>query len=259
MKIGISTACFYNRCETEDAFNLIAQTGAETCEVYLKTFYEYRPEFAKKYAERLNGLKVNSVMVAQNNFEPQLASESRRVRGDGFYWLDQVMRSARLLGAESFSFRGQIRGGATSCDNPDYTAWWIRETSDFCARYGVKLCLENSACGTYDKPYFFNEIKARYPQLNGILNISEARKSRYPYQMYVKDMAGAIAYLRVSDVDENGRTCLPGEGIHDFKEVFNILKDEGFDGSVIIETDNYKEIEEVSRSVEYLKEIAYKL
>lgn len=254
MKIGISTACFFTRYETEDALNLISQTGAETCEIYLNTFYEYRPEFAKKYAERLNGVKVNCVRVAPYNFEPNLSSESRRVRGDGFYWLDQVMRSAQLFGAENFAFHGQ--GGG---DNLDYTAWWLRETSDFCARYGVKFCLENSLSGTYESPTLFKELKTRAPQLCGALNLTDARASGYPYQMFVKDTAGAIAYARVSDADGNGNPCLPGKGVYDFKEFFKVLKNEGFDGDVIIDCGKFAEAEELKKTVEFLKQIADKI
>lgn len=250
MKIGISTACFFNRCETEDALNLISQTGAETCEVYLNTFYEYRPEFAKKYAERLNGVKVHCVRVAPCNFEPNLSSGNRRVRGDGFYWLDQVMRSAQLFGAENFAFHGQ--GGG---DNLDYTAWWLGEASDFCARYGVKLCLENSLSGTYASPALFKQLKARAPQLCGALNLTFARASGYPYQMFVKDMAGAISCVHIADVDENGNPCLPGKGVYDFKEFFKVLKNEGFDGAVIIDTTNFNDVEEIKTSVGYLKSL----
>ena len=72
MKIGISTVSLFKTCETEDAFSIIKDACADTCEVYLGTFYEYRPEFAKKFAERAAGLEVNSVHVNPLNFESQL-------------------------------------------------------------------------------------------------------------------------------------------------------------------------------------------
>ena len=108
MKVGISTASL-TRFETEDALSLLKEIGAETCEVYLKTFYEYRPEFAKKFADRLAGVEVNSIHVNPYSFEPQLFSPLRRVRGDGFYWLDQVLRSAQLFGAKNYTFHGIVR------------------------------------------------------------------------------------------------------------------------------------------------------
>ncbi len=77
--------------------------------------------------------------------------------------------------------------------------------------------------------------------------------------MYLRDMQGAISHVHVSDVDENGKTCLPGKGLYDFKELFARLKDVGFDGAVIIESANFSDIDELKNSVEFLKEIADKI
>lgn len=258
MKIGISTASLCKTTETEDAISLLKEIGAETCEVYLKTFYEYRPEFVKKYAERAAGVEVNSIHVNPLNFEPQLFFRSRRERGDGFYWLDQIMRSAKLFGAKNYTFHGFVRKDGDG-ENFDFIAERLREVADFCARYGVKLCLENVRWATYNRPSVFKELKARCPQLSGVLDIKQARKSGYPYQMYIKDMEGAISAVHISDVDGNGKTCLPGQGVCDFKEVFSRLKDAGFDGAVLIECGSFGESDELKRSVEFLKELNYKI
>ncbi|MDE5721498.1 MAG: sugar phosphate isomerase/epimerase [Clostridia bacterium] len=258
MKIGISTASLYGRTETEDAFEIIKQTGADCCGVYLQTFYEYRPEFAKKFAARAQGLEVNCVQVAPNNFEPQLFNNSRRVRGDGFYWLDQVMRSAQILGAKNYTFQGDVRKGAGS-DNFDAMAERLREVTDFCARFGVTVCLENVRWATCNRPEVFRELKNRCPQLAAVFNIKQARKSGYPYQMYINNMEGAISHVILSDADESGRTCLPNTGVYDFKEIFKRLKGTGFDGSALIETGNFKEVSELKNSVEFLKELADKV
>jgi len=254
MKIGISTASLCKTHETEDALSALKEVGADICEVYLKTFYEYRPEFAKKYAERAAGLEVNSLHVNPLNFEPQLFSRTRRERGDGFYWLDQVLRSAQLFGAKNYTFHGFVRKGGEN-DGFDLTAERLREIADFTARYGVNLCLENVRWGTYNRPFVFKELKSRCPQLSGVFDIKQARKSGYPYQMYIKDMEGAISHVHISDVDESGKTCLPGAGTCDFKEVFARLKDAGFDGAVLIETENFNELSDLKRSVEFLKNI----
>lgn len=226
MKVGISTASLICRAETEDALNLIKDAGADCAEVYLQTFYEYRPEFAKKYAPRLGGLEATSVRVAPYNFEPQLFSDSRRVRGDGYYWLDQIMRSAQLFGAKNYDIR------SSNC-NPDR----LNEAIYFCARYGVKLCLEP------DNPYIFKQLKNSCPELSGVLDIDNAEKSGYPYGMFIADMAGSISHVRLSDTDESSLT-----------EIFKRLKGAGFDGSVIIGAG-----EDIKRSVEIVKEIVDKI
>jgi len=250
MKIGISTATLNNLYETEQAFDIIKNTGAECCEVYLRTFYEYRPEFAKKYACLAEGIEVNCVRVPHCNFERQLFSASRRVRGDGFYWLDQIMRSAQLFGTKYYTFNG----GLDRVENSDLAAERLREIADFCLSYGVTLSLENSG-----SPYIFRELKSRCPQIAGAFNIGAARKECYPYQMYIENMSGAILHVLLSDADGDGASCLPGFGTSDFAEIFKRLKGAGFDGCVLINTPNVGDITNLKTSVEHLKELADKV
>ena len=212
MKIGISTASL-TRLETEDALSLLKEVGAETAEVYLKTFYEYRPEFAKKFAERTAGVEVNFIRVNSQNFEPQLFSSSRRVRGDGFYWLDQVLRSAQLFGAKNYVFQCLTK--------TDDSAERLREIADFCARYGVNLCIEHVGS----------------PQLSGGVVLKGIHA-------YLQDMNGTMVAVRVSKVD---------------KKIFSQLKEAGFDGAVLIETANCQEVEDLKKSVQVLKEVIYNI
>lgn len=257
MKIGISTACFYPNRETEAAVRTIKSLGADCAEVYLRTFYEYRPEFAKAVAPDICGLDVCSVRVNPLNFEPQFFNVSRRIRGDGFYWLDQIMRSAQLFGAGNYTFRG-VACGADLYGDFDGLSAYIRGVTEFCARYGLNVCLENAHNGLYNRPSVFGELKARCPELSGAFDLKQARASGYPYQMYLKDMAGAISQVYLSDVDADGKICLPGEGLTGFSELFKQLKDIGFDGAVLIDACGVDDGSRLKRSLEILKEIAYK-
>lgn len=254
MKIGISTASLA-KFETEDALSLLKETGAEACEVYLKTFYEYRPEFAKKFADRAAGL-ADYIHVNPQNFEPQLFSPSRRVRGDGFYWLDQTLRSALAFGAKSFVFHGFARTGADE-DDYDELGRYLSEAANFCNRYGVNLCLETVSYGLYNRPPVFQELKKRCPQLSGVIDFKQVRASGYPLQKYIKDMEGAISAAHITDFDKSGKPCLPGSGACNFIEVFSRLKDAGFDGAVLIDTPNCETAEELEKSVRFLKETVY--
>lgn len=258
MKTGISTACFYLKQETETAVKTIKSLGADCAEIFLQTFYEYRPEFAKAVAPDICGLDVHSVHVLPLNFEPQLFFDSRRSRGDGYYWLDQVMRSAQLLGAHNYTFHGFMRK-KEYVDDFNALSGYIRGVTDFCARYGVKVCLENVCWSLYNRPGVFTELKNRGADICGVFDIKQARKSGYPYPMYLRDMAGAISHAHLSDVDENGDTCLPGEGVTDFEEVLRRLKDAGFDGAAIIEAEQFDDVLRLERALNHIKEIAYKV
>lgn len=224
----------------------------------MRTFYEYRPEFAKKYSARLDGAAVDCVRVNPLNFEPQLFFSSRRTRGDGFYWLDQIMRSAQLFGAERYV----LQGVSSSFDLNGKTDGWaahMGEITSFCARYGVKLSLVNSRCGLYNRPGVFTELKNACGELLGALNLRAARESGYPYTMYLKDMSGAISEVYLSDATANGETCLPGAGVGDFEEIIKRLRDVSFDGTLLIDSSNFTDEEELKRSLEFVKEKVYKL
>ena len=260
MKIGISTASLFPEQHTEQAARTIKSLGAQAAEVFLSTFYEYRPEFAKALAPDLAGMDINSVHCMPLNFEPNLFNLTRRVRGDGYYWLDQVARSAQLLGCKNYTFHGFVRAGKGQ-DDFAYIGERIAEAHSFLQRYGVYLCIENTAHYLFNRPEVFKKIKNFCPDLYGVFDIKQARRSGYPYQMYLAEMAGAIAYVHVSDMDENGRTCLPGKGIYNFEEIFKQLKDCGFDGNILIENyrGDYEKAEELKLAMDYLNEIIYKI
>lgn len=260
MKIGISTATLFPEKHSEEAAEIIKNLGAETAEIFFSTFYEYRPEFSKALAPKIAGLEINSVHTMPLNFEPNLFNPTRRVRGDGFYWLDQVARSAQLLGCKNYTLHGFVRAGG-GADDMRFIGESIARAHSFLQTYGVNLCIEVAAHYAFNRPDFFREVKNYCPNLYGVFDIKQARRSGYPYQMYIEQMAGAIGYVHISDVDENGKTCLAGTGIYNFTEIFKRLKDAGFDGNVIIENyrNDFGNFEELKNSLDYLKEIVDKI
>ena len=261
MQIGISTASLFPLYATEDAIKKITELGADCAEIFYSTFYEYRPEFTKTFAQKVAGCFVNSVHVNSVNFEGNFFNPSRRVRGDGFYWLDQVLRSAQLIGCKNYTFHGFHRIVKGRGDDFGALASALGEAVYFAQRYGVTLCLENVFWSLYDRPGVFRELKNRIPCLQGVFDIKQARRSHYPWQAYLKDMSGAIAYAHLSDVTPEGKMCLPGEGMYDFEEILRSLRGEGFCGNAVIEVygGDYQTEDQLARSVQYLGELAYKL
>ena len=257
MKAGISTATLFLRQETEDAVKTIKNLGADCAEIFLGTFYEYRPEFSKALLKDLSGFEIGSVHSGTHHIDSALFSRSRRIRGDAYYWLDQVMRSAQLLGCKAYTFHGKADKTASIERVEDN----LREAVEFCAGYGVSLCLENVAWCMYNKPKFFTELKARIPDLRGVLDIKQAHRAGYSYKEYIEDMKGSISHVHLSDIDKNGKMCLPYKGVTDFCEVLKRLKGSGFDGNILVEVYNedYSDISELKNSLDYLNEIIYKL
>ncbi|MBO4323381.1 MAG: sugar phosphate isomerase/epimerase, partial [Clostridia bacterium] len=99
------------------------------------------------------------------------------------------------------------------------------------------------------------------PNLRATLDIKQARISGYGVYDYIEEMKGRINTVHVSDVDPSGKRALPGKGITDFYRLFSVLKDAGFDGGALIEVykDDYKDMEELKESLEYLENIKSKI
>ena len=68
MQAGISTATLFLRRNNEDALALFSEWGVPVCEVFLTSFCEYEPSFARLCAEKKGAVKVHSVHVLNTQF-----------------------------------------------------------------------------------------------------------------------------------------------------------------------------------------------
>lgn len=264
MEIGISTASLYMRQYNEEAVKTIASCGVKTCEIFLETFSEYNRAFGETLAREKGALNVNSVHLFTTQIEPQLFNENERTRADSFRFLSGVMDAANAFGAKYYTFHGTARykKGTQSGKYDDFEKMGKRleEIRAVCESYGVALSLETVEWGTYNRPGVFTQLKKRCKKLLGVLDVKQVRVSGYDEKEYIEEMKDNISHVHLSDIDADGRTCLPGRGTYDFTDLFLRLKDVGFNGAAIIEAykEDFKEVEELKRSAEYLQEIVYK-
>ena len=262
MYSGVSTASLFLREFNEDALTVLNGLGVRSTEVFLTTFSEYTEEFARLLLARRGALKVNSVHLLNTQFEPQLFGQHPRAKADAFRILDGAMASARIFGAERYTFHGITRLKKNSAP-PDYkkTGKSFCEISECCAAHGVRLCLENVHWAFYNEPGIFGRVREYCPDLSGVFDVKQGRLSCYPYQMYIKDMEGCISHVHLSDVNERGKICLPGKGTFDFEECLRRLKDAGFDGAALIEVyaNDYGDYRELKQACDYIDEIIYKI
>ena len=260
MKAGISTATLFLRLNNEDTLPLFSEWGVGVCEVFLTSFSEYSAKFARLLSSVKGNTQVHSVHVINTQFEPQLYAEHPRILADSNAWLRRTLSSAKILGAEHYTFHGTARFKRTSRDDIPRMAERTAEIFATCKRYGVTLCYENVEWAFYNRPGLFRELRAVCPGLRGVLDIKQARLSGYDYREYLNEMAGSLAHVHVSDIDTAGNMCLPGRGSFDFDELFSRLKDVGFQGPVLIEnyTSDYYDLGEVKAAYEFLAEKAEK-
>jgi sugar phosphate isomerase/epimerase len=74
-------------------------------------------------------------------------------------------------------------------------------------------------------------------------------------------MGGDLVTAHLSDVRDDGKMCLPGKGITDFKDVFSRLNDVGFDGAVLLEVykSDFEREEQLFECLDYLQTEADKI
>ena len=256
MKAGISTASLFLRRNNEEALPLFSAWGVPCAEVFLTSFCEYAPSFAKELAACKGDTAVHSLHVLNTQYEPQLYAEHPRVQSDAYGWLKEVMRSAGILGARYYTFHGIARLKRTFRENLPRFAAQTKKICDFCAAYGVRLCLENVEWALYDRPGVFSALKGGCPQLGGVLDLKQARIAGHDWREYLSEMGENLVTVHASDVTAEGDMCLPGRGAFDFDELFARLRDIGFGGAVLIENyaRDYGDLEELRAAYEFLAE-----
>lgn len=260
MKAGISTASLFLRENNEDAVARLAAWGVETAEIFLTSFSEYDPSFARLLASRKGNVKIHSLHVLNTQYEPQLYAEHPRVIADAYGWLEKVMQSAQILGAEYYTFHGIARIKRAFQENFPRTGELTQKIYEFCMRYGVKLAYENVEWAFYNRPGVFRELSARCGALCGVLDLKQARITGYDYREYLSEMGSSLSHVHASDVTADGKLCLPGRGVFDFDELFFRLREIGFQGSVLVEAyqNDYGELCELKDAYEFLAEKADK-
>jgi sugar phosphate isomerase/epimerase len=264
MRAGVSTASLFLRENTEDALPLLEELGVKTAEVFLTSFSEYGYPFADVLKERKGNLHINSVHDLNTGFEPQLFAAHPRVRADAFAWLEKVLQSANALDAPYYTFHGTARVKRATrmpgADNFPKMIEGFARILDLCRVHGVTLCLENVEWATYNRPSVFTTLAQELPELRGVLDIKQARISGYPYEEYLTEMGNRLAYAHLSDIDDQGKMCLPGQGCFDFDTLVKQLKDVGFDGALLLEVyaENFTDPVELKQSCDYVDELLYK-
>lgn len=261
MHTGISTASLFSRFNTEDALSFLNKSNVDCAEVFLESYCEYTKAFGKILNERKIKTEIHSVHVLTTQFEPQLYSVNERAQADSFGILRGVLDCAKEIGAKNYTFHGTARLKRTPINiNFERVGGITQQIIDTCAQYGVTLAYENVHWSYYNYIGFFNELKKRTHGLKGTLDVKQARQSGISHNEFLKEMGKDIVTVHLSDVDANGKMCLPGRGTVDFYDLFARLSDVGFNGAALLEvySGDYNELNELLESLEYVKYVSAK-
>ncbi len=262
MEIGVSTASLFKRKHNEDALITLNELDAKVCEIFLGTYSEYTLDFGKLLLDRLGKLKVHSIHTLNTHFEPQLFGSSDRALEDAYNIYENCLKVGKLLNANAYTMHGiaRFKKGALY-NNYKKIAQNFEVASTLAKKYDIKLCVENVEWAFYNHVGFYKNISQYFDGLYTCLDVKQARISGDSYVDYINEMGDKIITVHLSDVNDEGHICLPGKGNFDFNDLFCRLKDVGFNGDMLIEvyTDDYDEISEIKDSLDYLRELKYKI
>ena len=122
---------------------------------------------------------------------------------------------------------------------------------------GLVIGWENVCWCQLTTPDRIREAKEALPQVRFTLDIKQAMRAGCDPIEYVYAMGKQLCNVHVCDWHEDGKLCLPGEGVFDFDRLFKALVQVGYDGPVIMEP--YWSIigsdEALGRSIAFMRNI----
>lgn len=258
MKLGLTSAAFYGRMETDESAAFLPALGLDTCEVFLETHSEYCADFGRTVRDNLAGLHCTSVHPKGTQFEPDLYAQSARQRSDAHSILCGVLDAGRELGAKWYVMHGPVSPlGRIAPDRIRNLPERFAQLQSSAAERGMEILWENVFYGAVSGAEDVRTMCALLPDVHFVLDLKQAwRAGEDPFDM-LSAMGDRVRHLHILDHDTDGHICLPGEGQFDFDSLIRTLRDSGYNGSVIIEpyAQQTEDIDALRRSIAYMREV----
>ena len=265
MNVGISTASFFTKYDTEDIPAQIAAMGASVCEIFLNTFSEYEPPFIELLRARVleAGLQVFSIHPMSVQFEAQLFSIHARQRLDAEATFLSVLRAGARLQAKYYVMHGPAAmSGAVKNVEFSRIGPIVQKLCERAGEYGITIAWENVSWCLFSQPDFGTKLLAATgaDDLRFTLDVKQAARSGYEPAAYVCQMGKRLVNVHICDYRrlEGGRiaTRLPGEGECDYPALSAALKEAQYLGPAFLEvySDLYTDEAALKKSYAYLKQ-----
>lgn len=262
MKLGISTASFFNRIQTESTFDILRQMRVDTTEVFLNTFSEYEKPFVDALIPRRGTIDVHSIHCLGTQFEPQLFSANARVRADAESIFRKVCFAGFMLGAKFYTFHGPIR-----LKKQEYTFDYfklggrVNQLIDIAQSYGINLSYENVYWAYGSQPEYFKQILKQCPRLYTTLDVKQAMQAGCDPVKFLDAMGNRISTMHLCDIDKAGNTALPGRGKINFERFFREVEKRNINVHALIEvySRDYQDLRELKESYDYIMDIILKI
>ncbi|MBR2988669.1 MAG: sugar phosphate isomerase/epimerase [Clostridia bacterium] len=262
MKLGISTACFYNKAHVETTFEVLRKLNVDSTEVFLNTFSEYEKPFVDALVERADGIKIHSVHAHGTSFEPELFADYDRVRNEAEVTFRKVCLAGNALGAKYYTFHGPF----LKANRPNNINWttFSEKVNRLCTvaeNYGISIAYENVNWAYGDNPEFFKKLFSMCPKLKATLDVKQALFADYDPLKFLDVMEERLVTVHLCDVDSKGKACMPGKGRYNFEKLLRELADRCPEINAFLEVYStaYETYEELGKGYDGLNEIIDKI
>lgn len=257
MNFGISSACLYPEV-TEKAVKYLCESGAPEIEIFFNSACELKGKILSEISHivKANGTKVVSVHPFTSGFEPfMLFSDYERRFEDGLEFAKTYFEAMNILGAEIFVLHGD-RFESHHSDERYFERYQrlFREAK----KDGICVAQENVCrCRSRDLDFIKNMKSALKDEVAFVLDLKQATRSEHSYKEVLSTMGDKLVHLHLNDCDEQHDCLLPGRGNRNFKELFEIVEGNGYNGSAVIEVyrQNFGECGELIQSLDYLNNV----
>jgi len=257
MKLGMSSAAFYGKMETEDQASHLLDFDLEVCEVFLETYSEYNTAFGQEIRRRLGKLPCVSTHPKGTQYEPDIFGRSKRQIADSLGLFALVCDAGQAMGARYYVMHGP---GNVRKPVPPEKVNALQERfalmREIAAARGMEVLWENVSWCTVRTPEQVHSVKQLLPGIGFVLDVKQAWEAGVsPWEM-ASAMGENLRHLHLLDRNADGKLCLPGQGETDWQDFFRHVKDLGFDGAAILEPYGWHVTDEdaLRRSLDHLRE-----
>lgn len=258
MNVGLSSAAFFGRMDTEDQAARVREFPVQCCEVFLQTISEYTADFGDLVREKLNGLPCVSVHAMSSQFESELFSVYHRQAEDALRQFAGACAAGQAMGARYYVLHG--KAGYVSPVKVDTvpqlqgTMALLQKTA---ADYGLEVLWENVSWCALRSVEDVLLVRKLLPEQRFVLDVKQAFRTGQDLQAMIHAMGDRLAHVHVLDHTAEGEMCLPGEGVTDWRKMAETLRNVGYAGAVILEPYERQARNEAAlrRSILYLQEV----
>ncbi len=255
MKLGVSTACFYP-LETELSLEKLGKAGVKHTEIFFNALCELKQSFVDmlldiKEEYGINVASLHPTMSLAESFMIFSAYDRRYREAEEQY--KRYSEIAAQLGAAYIIMHGGKPNGILS--DEEYCERYMR-LNEITLENGVRILQENVVKFRAGDIEFMRSMKKILGDDAAFcLDIKQSLRCGYDPFDLIREFSDNIKHFHISDHSTASDCLLPLDGGFEFGKFFDILRNNSYDGSCIIEVyrNSYKEYDEIFNSYNRLK------